>query len=88
MSEALQIDSAVTNVIHSNTQSEGKPLNQCVQEAMSEYFRHLEGHPSGDLYKMVMGEVEEPLFRAVLEYTGGNQSKASDGHKPWLCTLV
>lgn len=78
MSEALQIDSAVTNVIHSSTQSDNKPLNQCVQEAMSDYFRHLEGHPSGDLYKMVLGEVEEPLFRAVLEYTGGNQSKASE----------
>ena len=25
-----------------------------------------------------MGEVEKPLLRAVLDYTGGNQSEAAD----------
>ena len=32
----------------------------------------------GHLYDLVMREVEEPLFRAVLGYAEGNQSRAAD----------
>ena len=78
MSEALQLESGVTEIDTNMRRKDGKPLNQCVAEAMTEYFRHLDGHPSGELYKLVLAEVEEPLFRAVLNYTGGNQSKASE----------
>jgi Fis family transcriptional regulator len=78
MSEALQLESAVTEIDQCMRRNDGKPLNQCVAEAMTEYFHHLDGHPSGELYKLVLAEVEEPLFRAVLSYTGGNQSKASE----------
>jgi len=45
---------------------------------MQSYFKQLEGHVTNDLYQMVLNEVEEPLFRSVLEYTKGNQSKASE----------
>ena len=41
------------------------------------YFRKLNGHKPGDLYQLVLGEVERPLFRAVLEFTKGNQSEAA-----------
>ena len=30
-----------------------------------------------DLYDLVIGEVERPLFKAVLDYTDGNQSQAA-----------
>jgi Fis family transcriptional regulator len=42
------------------------------------YFANLNGHKPGDLYQLVMGEVEKPLFRAVLTYTQGNQSEAAE----------
>jgi Fis family transcriptional regulator len=29
------------------------------------------------LYDLVLGEVEEPLFKAVMDYTDGNQSQAA-----------
>ncbi|MCL4721111.1 MAG: Fis family transcriptional regulator, partial [Gammaproteobacteria bacterium] len=32
----------------------------------------------GDLYELVLGEVEAPLFKTVLTYTGGNQSVAAE----------
>ena len=32
----------------------------------------------GNLYEMVLGEVEQPLLKAVLDFTRGNQSKAAD----------
>jgi Fis family transcriptional regulator len=78
MSEALRVDSVVTSISPSATDSSSQTLRECVKEAMTSYFQHLDGHPTGELYKMVMAEVEEPLFRSVLEYTGGNQSKASE----------
>ena len=78
MSEALRVDAVVTTISPSATDASSQTLRECVKEAMSSYFQQLGGHPTGELYKMVMAEVEEPLFRSVLEYTGGNQSKASE----------
>lgn len=54
-----------------------KSLGDHTEEALSQYFESLNGHRPGDLYELVMSEVEKPLFRAVLDYTGGNQSEAA-----------
>ena len=54
-----------------------KPLRKHTEEALSQYFRTLNGDRPGDLYDLVMSEVEEPLFRAVMDYTQGNQSQAA-----------
>jgi Fis family transcriptional regulator len=55
-----------------------KPLSCLTDEALHSYFANLNGHKPGDLYQLVMGEVEKPLFRAVLTYTNGNQSEAAE----------
>ena len=54
-----------------------KPLRKHTEEALSAYFASLNGDRPGDLYHLVLGEVEEPLFKAVMEYTRGNQSQAA-----------
>ncbi len=54
-----------------------KPLRVHTEEALDEYFTSLNGDRPGDLYDLVMGEVEEPLFRAVMSFTQGNQSQAA-----------
>ena len=54
-----------------------KPLRKHTEEALQQYFKTLNGDRPGDLYGLVLGEVEEPLFRAVMEYTQGNQSQAA-----------
>jgi Fis family transcriptional regulator, factor for inversion stimulation protein len=54
-----------------------KPLSTMTDEALRSYFASLNGHRPGDLYQLVMGEVEKPLFKAVLSYTHGNQSEAA-----------
>lgn len=53
-------------------------LGNMAQEALQQYFHTLNGHKPEELYDLVIGEVEKPLFRAVLDYTGGNQSQAAD----------
>ncbi len=54
-----------------------KPLRKHAEEALHRYFASLNGDRPGDLYDLVLGEVEEPLFKAVMEYTQGNQSQAA-----------
>ena len=55
-----------------------KPLGALTDDALRSYFASLNGHKPGALYQLVIGEVEKPLFRAVLDYTGGNQSEAAE----------
>jgi Fis family transcriptional regulator len=54
------------------------PLRSMTAQALDSYFTNLNGHAPGHLYDLVMREVEEPLFRAVLDYSDGNQSRAAE----------
>jgi len=54
------------------------PLRTMTAEALDSYFATLNGHRPGQLYELVLREVEEPLFKAVLDYAQGNQSRAAD----------
>ena len=54
-----------------------KPLHKHTEEALNQYFANLNGDRPGDLYDLVMGEVERPLFKVVMDYTQGNQSQAA-----------
>jgi len=66
-------------VIHSTTVAvRNRPLSSLTDECLSSYFENLNGHKPGDLYQLVIGEVEKPLLRAVLSYTHGNQSEAAE----------
>ena len=55
-----------------------KTLGALTGEALDGYFHKLNGHKPGDLYQLVIGEVEKPLFKAVLDFTKGNQSEAAE----------
>ena len=54
-----------------------KPLHKHTEDALNQYFENLNGDRPGDLYNLVIGEVERPLFKAVLDFTDGNQSQAA-----------
>ena len=54
-----------------------KPLCQHTEDALKQYFASLNGDRPGDLYDLVIGEVERPLFKAVMDFTDGNQSQAA-----------
>ena len=53
------------------------PLRTHTERALNEYFASLNGHRPARLYDLVLREVEEPLFRTVLSYSEGNQSRAA-----------
>ncbi len=54
-----------------------KPLCRHTEDALDQYFTTLNGDRPGDLYDLVIGEVERPLFKVVMDYTHGNQSQAA-----------
>ena len=53
-------------------------LRDSVATAMAGYFAQMDGHDVSDLYRMVLSEVEPPLFEAVLRQANGNQSRAAE----------
>ena len=55
-----------------------QPLRSAAQSALNNYFADLEGQQPGNLYDMMIGEVEQALFSTVMEHTRGNQSKAAE----------
>lgn len=54
-----------------------EPLASTVKKGLQLYFSSLDGHEPTSVYKMVMTEVELPIFEAVMEYVNGNQSRAA-----------
>ena len=54
------------------------PLREHAAAALGAYFERLNGYRPSGLYELVIREVEEPLFRAVLRHTAGNQCRAAE----------
>lgn len=52
-------------------------LRECVRESLRAYLDNLGDHEADGLYQMVLQEVEEPLLATLLDYTGGNQTRAA-----------
>jgi len=53
------------------------PLKESAAEAIAHFLGTLDGEGCSELYDMVLHQVEEPLFKAVMEYTQQNQSSAA-----------
>ena len=52
-------------------------LRDYAEKTLQRYFSDLEGHDPSNLYEFVLAELEQPLFKTLLSYTQGNQSRAS-----------
>jgi Fis family transcriptional regulator, factor for inversion stimulation protein len=63
---------------HNGSDHAAVPLRTQTAAALDTYFTNLNGDHPCHLYQLVLREVEEPLFRAVLDYVAGNQSRAAE----------
>ena len=52
-------------------------LSDHVRQSVEDYFVHLNGHDSSNLYQLVLNEVEKPLLETALKHSDFNQSKAA-----------
>lgn len=55
-----------------------RTLRDNVEEALRNYFEHLDGQDVTDVYNMVLAEIEAPLLESVMDYVRGNQTRASE----------
>jgi Fis family transcriptional regulator len=60
------------------TNARNRPLRNVTEDTLKKYFKDLNGHTPGDLYGLVLSEVEAPLFKTVMDHTHGNQSRAAE----------
>ena len=77
MMETLQTEKTREPDFTLSNLKRSEPLRNCIQEALTNYFRQLNGHKPSGLYKMVISEVEQPLLRSVMEHTKRNQTHAA-----------
>jgi len=59
------------------TESSNSLLQEFVDESVAYYLTKLGDLPKKNLLRMVVFEVEIALYRRVLKYTSGNQTKAA-----------
>ncbi len=57
--------------------NQNQSLRDCVEQAMENYFKHLDGQPVTEVYNLVLAEVEAPMLEVVMKYTRHNQTKAA-----------
>jgi Fis family transcriptional regulator len=62
---------------HSNGNHSGS-LGVHVREVMQKYFSDMDGHQPTEVYELILSQIEIPLFESVLDYTGGNVSRAAE----------
>jgi len=53
-------------------------LSHCIQASLKNYFEDLDGHEPGNLYDLVLNEIEKPLLEVVMQQTGNNITKAAE----------
>jgi len=67
----------IMEVVDSERAGTTHSLRECAEKTLQRYFADLDGHDPADLYDFVLGEIEPPLLRTLLDYTRGNQSRAA-----------
>lgn len=65
------------NILNITDPANGQLLRNIVEQTIKKYFAKLGDALTNNLYELVLTEVEEPLMKAVMAYTRGNQSKAA-----------
>jgi len=61
-----------------NTTQEISQLSHAVKHSIRRYLYELDGTQPSDMYNLVLRQIEQPLFEAILEHTKGNQSRAAE----------
>jgi Fis family transcriptional regulator len=69
MTQPINTNATANNGQNFNQAAQQQSLRACVEQAMENYFKHLDGQSVSDVYEMVMAEVEAPMLEIVLKYS-------------------
>jgi len=75
--QRVNLEVVDSNGTHAAPQTSTHSLREHAEKTLRRYFSDLNGHDPKDLYEMVLGEIEQPLLKTLMEYTRGNQSRAA-----------
>jgi Fis family transcriptional regulator len=78
MSDTDFQQAANTNQPDETQPQEISQLSHAVKHSIRRYLFELEGTQPNNMYELVLKQIEQPLFEAILEHTKGNQSRASE----------
>ena len=53
-------------------------LSHAVKHSIRRYLYELDGTQPNNMYELVLKQIEQPLFEAILEHAKGNQSRAAE----------
>ena len=59
-------------------ETQQQTLRDAVRACLEKYFADLDGHAPADVYALVLGEVEPAMLQTVLQFAGGNQTRAAE----------
>jgi Fis family transcriptional regulator len=66
------------NQTSENQTQEISQLSHAVKHSIRRYLFELEGTQPNNMYELVLRQIEQPLFEAILEHTKGIQSRAAE----------
>jgi len=71
-------NSNVINLHNTQNDSQSTGINTTIRTSLSQFLNDLDGENPGNIYDMVLQQVEQPLLELIMQHVDGNQSKASE----------
>ncbi len=71
-------NSNVINLHNTQNDNQNTSLNTTIRTSLSQFLNDLDGENPGNIYDMVLQQVEQPLLELIMQHVDGNQSKASE----------
>ena len=68
---------APLRIDHSESVPMQPALGECAARAVRRYLSDLGDSQAAGLYRLVLAEIEVPLFSEVMRHCGGNQTRAA-----------
>lgn len=71
-------NSNVINLQNIKNDNQNQGLNATIRSALSQYLNDLGDENPGNVYDLVMQQVEAPLLELIMQHVDGNQSRAAE----------
>lgn len=71
-------NSNVINLQNIKNESQGNGLNNTIRHSLSQFLDDLGDENPGNVYELVMQQIEAPLLELIMQHVDGNQSRAAE----------
>ncbi len=71
-------NSNVINLQNIKDETQGFGLGSTVRTALSQYLEDLGDENPGNVYELVIQQIEQPLLELIMQHVDGNQSRAAE----------